>query len=126
MDALARRLRTAVLAIDGVVESAGIFDEGDAFFMDSKQIGRIDGHALEVRLTRALISERRAALKRDARVDVRRSGSDWIVVTVEGPADIRFATALAKAAADAHRPPPGVPMRPPPVGADLERRRRFH
>lgn len=126
MDALARRLRRDILAIDGVLESEGIFNDGDAFFVNGTQIGMIEGHALELRLTRKLISERRSDLKQDGRVDLRRSGSDWIIVTFEETADVAFAVDLAKAAAHAHHPPRGVPMRPPPAGAELERRRRFH
>jgi hypothetical protein len=40
--------------------------------------------------------------------------------------DVIFAARLAIAAADAHRPADGAPLKPPPEGAALEQRRRFH
>jgi hypothetical protein len=73
-----------------------------------------------------VISELRGLLGADERVELRRSGADWVTVRYASGADVAFVAALVDAAAAAHRPPPGVTAEPPPTGADLERRRRFH
>ena len=65
-------------------------------------------------------------LKADERVDLLRSGGDWIGVLVKKPADTALALELAELAAAAHRPADGSPCKPPPIGADLARRKRFH
>ena len=85
-----------------------------------------DPWTLELRLTKRVISERRAELKQDPRVTLRRGSSDWLMLRFDSRDDVIFAARLAIAAADAHRPPDGVPLKPPPEGAALERRRRFH
>lgn len=41
-------------------------------------------------------------------------------------ADVAFVVELARRAATAHLPDDGAAPKPPPTGADLERRRRFH
>jgi hypothetical protein len=127
VDALAKRLRKSLLEIAGVVESPGVFGDGGAFWMNATQIAHWrDPSTLEIRLTKRVISERRAELRQDRRVILRRGPSDWLQVQFHGRDDVLFAARIAIAAAEAHRPPPGAPMRPPPTGADLERRRRFH
>jgi len=117
-----RALRT----IDGFAEGSSIFSNDDAdraYFVNGTQVASMhDG--LELRLTRKVISEHRARLKENPHVDLRRSGSDWIVLDPAAP--VELALELAELAAAAHRPPPGVTAKPPPTGADLERRRRFH
>ena len=42
------------------------------------------------------------------------------------PKDLPLIVELAEMAAAAHRPPSGYAVKPPPTGADLARRRRFH
>jgi hypothetical protein len=124
---LRRRLRTALLSIDGVLESPGIFGEGDAFWVNGKQIGHFrEEDVLDLRLTRGAISAQRSRLKTDPRVELRPSSSDWLKLHFSSNADLTFVLELAEQAAQAHRAPPGVPSRPPPMGGDLERRRRFH
>jgi hypothetical protein len=124
---LAQRLRNALLAIPGMIESPGVFGEGDAFWINGSQIAHWrDPYTLELRLTKRLIRERRAELKQDARVTLRAGTSDWLMLHFDSRDDVIFAARLAIAAADAHRPAPGAPLEPPPEGADLERRRRFH
>lgn len=126
MTPLARRLRTAMLKIDGIIESPGIFGDGDAFWVNGKQIGnwRSD-REIELRLTRPVIREHRQRLKDEPGVTLR-SSSDWVTLALESARDVSFAIELAELAAAAHRPAAGVPAKPPPLGADLERRRRFH
>ena len=124
---LAQRLRKLLLAIPGVVESPGVFGDADAFWINGTQIAHWrDPYTLELRLTKKLISERRKELKQDTRVILRKGSSDWLMLHFDGRDDVIFAARLAIAAADAHRPAPGVPLKPPPTGGDLERRRKFH
>jgi len=126
-DSLAQRLRKALLAIPGVVESPGVFNDADAFWINGTQIAHWrDEWTLELRLTKKVISQRRAELKQDARVQLRPGASDWIMLHFDGRDDVIFVARLAIAAAEAHRPADGTPLKPPPTGADLERRRRFH
>jgi hypothetical protein len=76
-------------------------------------------------LTRKVVSAHRARLKADDRIEVRGS-SDWIGLRVARAADVALAVELAALAADVYRPADGSPCKPPPEGADLARRRRFH
>ena len=122
----ARRLRAGILSIPGLMEGADVFSDGDAFWIDAKEIAVFDGERLGVRLTRRVISEHRDVLKNDPRVDRRGKSSDWVMVSIAGDSDMAFALHLVELAAEAHRPPAGTPLRPPPEGRDLERRRRFH
>jgi Family of unknown function (DUF5519) len=120
----------ALRQVDTFAEGPSIFaasDEPRAFFVDGHQVvNLLDEQSLEVRLTRQVIRENRTRLKADPRVEMRRSGSDWVTVQVRASADIDLVTELATLAARAHLPPPGTTLRPPPSGADLARRRRFH
>ena len=80
---------------------------------------------LAVRLSRKVIGQHRARLRDDERVTLRGS-SDWIGLRVAAPADVAIAVELAELAAAQYRPTDGSPCKPPPEGADLARRRRFH
>jgi hypothetical protein len=110
-----------------VIESPGIFGEGDAFWVNGKQIAHFrEEDVLELRLTKSVIQALRARLKSDPRVELRPTSSDWVKVRFGASADVPRVLELAKQAATAHRPPPGVTAKSPPIGPDLERRRRFH
>jgi hypothetical protein len=124
---LQARVRKAILLIAGVIESEGIFGDGTAFWVNGKQVGHFrDDRTLELRLTRRGISAQRARFKQDARVELRRSTSDWVRLHFRTSRDVDFVAELAEQAAEAHRPRPGVAPMPPPLGRELERRRRFH
>jgi luciferase-like monooxygenase len=120
------RLRTALAAIEGVVESDSAFQKGLAYWVNGKEIAHFEGPAIDIRLTREVIRQRRQDLKADPRVHLRRSGSDWLEVAFTSPEDDEFVIELVQAAAAAHRAPPGTLAAPPPTGSDLARRRRFH
>lgn len=127
MNALQARARKGLLAISGVVESQSAFTEDDAFWVNGKEIAHFHGDAdLELRLTRAVIRDGRARLKADARIELRQGASDWVKIRVTKAGDLAFVNELVEAAAAAHRAAKGVTPAPPPVGAALERRRRFH
>ena len=97
-----------------------------AYWVNGKQTANVvgDDH-LAVRLTRKVISAHRARFKADDRIELRGS-SDWVGVRVTAPADAALAVELVELAAAVYRPTDGSPCKPPPSGADLERRRRFH
>jgi hypothetical protein len=119
--------RDAIAALPDVVESPSMFKDDLAYWVNGKEIAHFEGEDLiEIRLTRSAVRERRDALRADRRVHLRYSGSDWITVQFSSPEDIRSVLELVEAAADSHRPSPGVAADPPPTGSDLERRRRFH
>ncbi|HEY8172933.1 MAG TPA: hypothetical protein VIH21_07580, partial [Dehalococcoidia bacterium] len=71
-------------------------------------------------------SDHRERLKSDPRVRRHGASSDWIDIRFDTRADVMFVRELAELAANAHRPIDGQPLKPPPTGAALERRRRFH
>lgn len=104
-----------------------MFAQVDAWWVNGKEIAHFhSADEIEIRLTRAVIRERRAELKADARVVLRTGTSDWITVMVKTAADAAFVVALAERAAEAHRPPPDQTAKPPPTGGALARRKRFH
>jgi hypothetical protein len=110
-----------------LTEGESMFGHGTAFWVNGKEVAHFESNGvIEIRLTRPVIRERRPALKADDRVTLRPSGADWITVRFDSPDDLDFIVELAALAEQAHLPPAGVPAKPPPVGADLERRKRFH
>lgn len=127
MASLEQRLRKAILEVDGVMAGDSVFDVGrEAFFVDARQMASILDGAVHVRLTWPVVRGRRENLRGDPRVDIPRSGTDWISVSFRTAKDLPFIVELVELAAAQYRPPPGTPLRPPPTGADLERRRRWH
>lgn len=124
---VARRIRKRLLALDGVLESPGIFEEGDALWVNGKEVGYFteDGELLGLRLTKGEISARRSVLKNDLRVMLKPS-SNWLHVRISKQSDVAFALELASIAVDAHRCADGTAPALPPVGAKLARMRRFH
>lgn len=113
--------------IDGFMEGASIFgsDDGDrAYFVDGKEVAHMDGpDTVGIRLTRKVWSAHRDELAGDLRVRRRSPSSDWVMVDARAT---DFVRRLAELAAEAHRPPAGATSKPPPEGAELARRRRFH
>ena len=120
-------LEALLAAIDGVAVGESAFGSGDGYWAGGKEIAHFDAEdVVDIRLTRAEIRARRTDLRADARVTLRASSSaDWLEVRVCTADDVEFAAALVEIAAAAHRGAPGQ-VGPPPRGADLARRRRFH
>jgi hypothetical protein len=125
---IAKRIWRALGTIEGFEEGSSIFSDDDAeraWFVDGTQVAHlVGGDTLGLRLTRRNISALRARLKGDPQIELRRS--DWIRIRIDDELDLAWILELAEATAAAHRPPPGVPPRMPPHGAELARRRRFH
>ena len=127
MARLRRKLEARLKRIKGVVESESMFGNGDAYWVNGKEIAHFEDDAtVEVRLTKGLIRERRAELKADPRVRLRPSGADWLTIKVEVADDAAFVEELVTWASQAHQPPSGAAPKPPPTGAELRRRQRFH
>ncbi len=129
MSTIERSLRKAMRGMDGVLESPSAFgtDEDIAYWVNGKEIAHWDRDgSIDIRLTRRGISERRAELKADDRVLLRRSSSDWLQVRCDSRRDVALVLELFEAAVSAHRAPGGQSPKLPPSGAKLESRRRFH
>lgn len=127
MNALQTRLWDHLGGIPGMLEGESIFSSGPAYWVNGNQVAHfLDDERMELRLTKPVIRELRPTLKADPRIGLRSSPSDWIIVRVADEADIGFVVELAYRAATAHLPAGDTAPKPPPTGADLERRRRFH
>lgn len=108
MPSLREEVERKLRQLDGAVEGESMFSDGQAWWVNGKEIAHFHtDDELEIRLTKAVIREQRAALKADDRVTLRPSGADWITVTVTTAKDVTFVVTLVEQAAAAHRPPPG-------------------
>ena len=120
-------LRTRLARIDGVVESDSAFKTSLAYWVNGTEILHFENESVvDIRLTRTAIRERRPQLRADHRVTLRPSGSDWLTVRIDEPADEDFVVELAEVAAAAHRACDKGLAAAPPAGPDLARRRRWH
>ena len=126
-ESIQRQLTAGLRDIDGLVESPSAFVQDEAFWCNGKEIAHfVAADVVDLRLTKAVIRDLRTALREDGRVALRKGSSDWLEVRVASEDDADFVVELAERAAAAHRASPGETPKLPPVGADLERRRRFH
>ena len=126
MPSVLQTLRKRLLAIEDVLPGGAVFGGREGFWIDGTLVAELmDGERIQLRLTRPLIRELREMLDADARVS-RRKTSDWITVRFARASDAAMIGELLARAAPLYRPDPGVIPRPPPTGADLERRRRWH
>ncbi len=105
-----------------------MFRHGPALWVNGKEILHPDAPGrFDVRLTRRVIRELKDRLVADERVRLRPSASsDWLEVEVRCADDEMFLRELAELTVAAHRPSPEATSLPPPTGAALARRRRFH
>ena len=80
-------------AIDGAALGEGAFSPGPAIWVGKREIAHFDDEqSLDVRLTKAVIRERRRELQADPRVSLRRGGADWIEVRTQSESDLRLST----------------------------------
>ena len=126
-EALRTRLADRLRSIEGILESPSMFGSENGFWCNGTEIAHFDSDdVIDLRLTKSVIGQPRSALRQDGRIELRKGSSDWVEVRVASDDDITFVIELAELAAAAHRAGSGQIAKPPPVGADLERRRRFH
>lgn len=125
--ALRDQLRRALRQVEHLDEGEGVFRADEvAFFVDGRLVVEFAGsNSVGIRLTKALIRERQAALKADGRAEPIKSGSDWIEVAFRSAADLPWVVELATAAVPAYLPTGRTP-KPAPTGNELARLRRFH
>lgn len=99
------QLRDALAAIEGVYEHQSRYQDDLGYWVNGREIAHFDSErALDVRLTRAVIRQRRAELREDPRVRLRPSSSaDWITVDLAAPGATELAIALVSQAAAEHR-----------------------
>lgn len=89
-----------LLAGASLIEATSRFDPTKrAFFLGDREVLHFHGpDEIDLRLTRREISARRAALRADARIELRASTSDWLLVKGRTAADARAALALVEIA----------------------------
>jgi hypothetical protein len=72
-----------------------------ALWLGTREIGHCHNGQADIRLTREVVRELGVELRSDARIDLRRSGSDWILVRLRRKADVDRALELLRRAARA-------------------------
>jgi hypothetical protein len=75
-----------------------------ALWLGKVEVGHCHKEHADIRLTRGVVRELGDELRSDARIDLRRSGSDWILVRLRRSADVDRALELLRHAIRANRP----------------------
>ncbi len=96
-------LRHAVAGVPGVIQRPSRWAGGLAYFVGDREIVHVhrDG-SLDVRLTRALLREKRVMRTLDPRLRTRGPSSEWAAVSASDPHDLPFVVALVEEAARAN------------------------
>lgn len=86
-------LSERLAAVEGVIEAPSQFGHSVGFWYDGKEVGHLEGEIegmveVEIRLGRKQISARRAELKADERIELRRNASDWLTIGCRTAADV--------------------------------------
>jgi hypothetical protein len=68
----------------------------EALWLVSREIAHCHNGQADIRLTREVVRELGVELCTDARIDLRRSGSDWILVRLGRQADVERALELLR------------------------------
>jgi hypothetical protein len=76
---------------------------GEALWLGKVEIGHCHNGQADIRLTRQVVRDLGDELRGDARIDLRRSGSDWILVRLRRGADVDRALELLRRAVRATR-----------------------
>jgi hypothetical protein len=99
---LTRWLEARLLTVAGVEKRASRFGGTTGYFVEDTEFAHFHGPCeLDVRLTRAVIKERRGLLASDSRVALGRA--DWVVIVVADRGDREAVLELTLAACDANR-----------------------
>ncbi|HEY3218021.1 MAG TPA: luciferase family protein [Candidatus Limnocylindria bacterium] len=69
---------------------------GEALWLGKVEIGHCHNGQADIRLTRQVVRDLGDELRGDARIDLRRSGSDWILVRLRRGADVDRALELLR------------------------------
>jgi hypothetical protein len=69
-----------------------------ALWLGSREIAHCHNGQADIRLTREVVRDLGIELRSDARIDLRRSGSDWILVRLRREADVERALMLLRRA----------------------------
>ncbi len=110
---------------EGTAMGAGAFAPGPALWVGRREIAHFDDErTLDVRLTKAVIRQRRDEFESDERIALRRNASDWLEVSIGSADDAEWARRVVRDAVEANLPTAAAGL--PPTGTELERRRRFH
>ncbi|MGH2473419.1 MAG: luciferase family protein [Candidatus Limnocylindria bacterium] len=92
-------------AVRGILPRSSQFgSHPPAWWFGSREIAHAHRGHLEVRLTRAVMARMRDELARDARVDYRRPGSDWVRLQLRTADDVELAMRLLRMAKKANSP----------------------
>ena len=96
-------LDRALTDVPGIVRRASRWGSAPAYFAGDREIAHFhkDGH-LDVRLTRAVIRERKAEGGLDPRVQTRGPSSDWVAVRATDLVDVALVVALVEEAVRAN------------------------
>jgi hypothetical protein len=74
-----------------------------ALWLGKVELAHCHNDQADIRFTRGVVRELRDELRGDARIDLRRSGSDWILVRLRRSADVDRALELLRRAVRATR-----------------------
>lgn len=76
---------------------------GEALWLGKVELAHCHNDQADIRLTRQVVRDLGDELRGDARIDLRRSGSDWILVRLRRGADVDRALELVRRAIRATR-----------------------
>jgi hypothetical protein len=115
-----------LLEIPGMEEGESSWGDGPALWVNAKQVANFtrDG-TIELRLTRPVIRAAKARLSAEPQA-ILRGSSDWLGLRVDSEADFALVLDLAREIPPLYLPADGTAPKPPPTGAAMERRKRFH
>ena len=115
-----------LLEIPGMEEGESSWGDGPALWVNAKQVANFtrDG-TIELRLTRPAIRAVKERLSAEPQV-ILRGSSDWLGVRIDSERDFALALELAREVPPLYLPADGTAPKPPPTGAAMERRKRFH
>lgn len=86
-----------------IVRQSKFRRHGQALWLGKVEVGHCHNDQADIRLTRQLVRELGDELRGDPRIDLRRSGSDWILVRLRRTADVDRALELLRHAVRATR-----------------------
>lgn len=91
--------------MSGVEEACSSYKDASALWVNGTEIAHPEGEsALDIRLTRGVIRDRRSLLRADPRVHLRESSAaDWLEVELRAECDEQFLRELVELAVQANQ-----------------------